>query len=100
MTQAELLIRLLTRLRRIGWSAWDPIGLIDVREQAEDEYDHYLLRVASSLAEGRSPDELTSYLVRIECEHVGLGERQDTRVRAAATVAAVAQLLGEGAMTS
>ena len=32
----------LSRLREIGWSAWDPIGLAD-SDCPRDEYDAYLL---------------------------------------------------------
>ena len=78
----------ISRLRDIGWTLWDPIGLREA-EWAEDEYDAYLKAVAAALREGASRDRATDYLVRIECEHMGLGPRPDARERAARTVEAV-----------
>jgi hypothetical protein len=42
----------LSRLRAIGWSTWDPIGIRDPCENEDgcvDEYDSYLLHVVSTL---------------------------------------------------
>ena len=44
----------LSRLRDIGWSLWDPIGLNDFGDDWEsvtfaDEYDSYLIKVAGML---------------------------------------------------
>lgn len=47
----------LSRLRAIGWSNWDPIGLLEpgaswANESFADEYDSYLLEGASGLQDG------------------------------------------------
>ena len=57
----------LAKLRDIGWSKWDPIGLREKRAQAdiEDEYDRYLLRAASLLLNGAEDSRVTDYLVGV-----------------------------------
>jgi hypothetical protein len=81
----------LSRLRDIGWANWDPIGLLAKGEPWDhqpfaDEYNRYLLRVASGLRRSWSATEAVEYLVEIESEHMGLGVRPSTRARAQATV--------------
>ncbi|TNE32739.1 MAG: hypothetical protein EP349_00985 [Alphaproteobacteria bacterium] len=87
----------LSRLRDIGWSLWDPIGLLpdgDLWTNKDnscfaDEYDSYLLQAAGQLKQGVSDAEVIDYLMKIETEYMGLGERRDTRKRAEAVVAAI-----------
>ena len=52
-------------------SDWDPIGIRDVPQTA-DEYDAYAAPVARMIAEERSEAELTAYLLEIETEIFGL----------------------------
>lgn len=84
----------LSRLREIGWSCWDPIGLAYLLDEgsdsAADEYDSYLLEAADKLWNGAAAGEVAAYLVQIEADHMGLGERQGSRERAAATAGALA----------
>jgi len=74
----------LSRLRDIGWSLWDPIGL-QISERswkdnpAADEYDGYLLNVAGLLRRGGTEAKCADYLVRIEAEHMGMGTRAEER---------------------
>jgi hypothetical protein len=68
----------LSRLRDIGWAEWDPIGLLPNgatwnHQSFADEYDTYLLRVASELRHGWSVAQAVDYLMQIEAEHMGLG---------------------------
>lgn len=72
----------LSLLRDIGWSLWDPIGLLDPGESWEgqpfaDEYDRYLLAVASMLRDGLSTDECEAFLVEITVVHMALGFDKD-----------------------
>jgi hypothetical protein len=81
----------LSILRDIGWSKWDPIGLQNIEggwegSSAADEYDCYLLHVASSLRNGHEVHELARYLIDIEIEHMGLSPSATTQSRAVATV--------------
>jgi hypothetical protein len=63
----------LEKLRHIGWETWDPIG---VRGLAPvDEYDRYLLHVASLLQHDVSQSEAAAYLDEIASNHMGLGSR-------------------------
>ncbi|MGO4836916.1 hypothetical protein AB4144_32195 [Rhizobiaceae sp. 2RAB30] len=86
-----------SRLRDIGWSLWDPIGLLPTGETWDhednlnfaDEYDRYLSDAATELREGRPDAEVVALLVNIEADHMGLGERPDSQTRAAAVVAAI-----------
>ncbi|WP_254433689.1 hypothetical protein [Paracoccus yeei] len=72
----------LSKLRDIGWSLWDPIGLLDPEsrpgrwyDEADlsfaDEYDSYLIAAASQLRRGTPRDEVVAFLVEIETEHMG-----------------------------
>ena len=54
-----------------------------------DEYDSYLLYAAGQLRRGATDTEVVAYLVQIESEHMGLGERPDSRKRAQAVVTAI-----------
>jgi hypothetical protein len=78
----------LSRLRDIGWSEWDPIGLKGI-EGAEDEYDAYLLQAAGRLWNGESEEDVASYLAGIEADHMGLGHGFGIKSRARATVKAI-----------
>jgi hypothetical protein len=62
----------LSRLREIGWSRWDPIGLTGIENTPDDEYDSYLLQAAGRLWNGASEEEVTDYVVTIEIEYMGL----------------------------
>lgn len=88
----------LSRLRAIGWTYWDPIGIraIDGRddwhqfdESAASEYDDYLRRAAKKLNDGVSAPKVVAYLVEIETLGMGLGKNGTTQTRAEATVAAM-----------
>jgi hypothetical protein len=65
------------RLRSIGWSHWDPIGLADEDSRppdgAADEYDSYLLCVAGMLSRGATESESIDYLIGIVSTHMSLG---------------------------
>lgn len=68
----------LPRLRDIGWSLWDPIGLLEKGEawegQAfEGEYDSYLIRAAGMVRNGENTENIIDYLYDIEINHMGLG---------------------------
>ncbi|QJF52816.1 hypothetical protein [Roseobacter ponti] len=68
----------LNKLREIGWSHWDPIGLNDriegwKDEPFEDEYDTYLVKAARMLRNQRSMDDVVEYLFFVETEYMGLG---------------------------
>ena len=71
----------LSRLRDIGWSLWDPIGLISAGQNWNDEeclpfadeYDSYLIQAAGRLRNGDSEADVASFLATIEVEHMGLG---------------------------
>ncbi len=68
----------LSRLRDIGWSLWDPIGLLDPGQAwtghpAADEYDGYLSTVASLIRDAHPDKECVAYLVNVALVHMGLG---------------------------
>lgn len=65
------------RLREIGWSLWDPIGLNETMggwkgQPFEDEYDSYLIKAVGMLRNNRTEGEVVDYLFFIETEHMGL----------------------------
>ncbi|WP_323718411.1 hypothetical protein [Paracoccus aminovorans] len=90
----------LSKLRDIGWSLWDPIGLLDPEyrpgrwdDEASlsfaDEYDSYLIAAASQLRRGTRGDQIVAFLVEIETEHMGIGDNPSARPRAEAVVDAI-----------
>ena len=62
----------LQRLREIGWSLWDPVGLQDT-DCPRDEYDKYLLHSVRLFGEGKSRAEVAAYLEDIACDYIGMG---------------------------
>jgi hypothetical protein len=90
----------LAHLREIGWSRWDPIGLSQMGDDdwkdggpCADEYDSYLLGVVSRLRRGEPVAQAVAYLEEIEIDHMGGERNATTRLRADATVAAIADYL-------
>jgi len=87
----------LSILRDIGWSQWDPIGLMpegwtwdhDDSSGFKDEYDSYLTNAAAQLHQGKTEADVINYLANVEIHDMGLGERSDTRARAEAVVRAI-----------
>ncbi len=93
----------LSRLRDIGWSLWDPIGLNPSGGNWEDlpnadEYDGYLIKVANMIRNGEPYEKTVGYLIAMEQERMGLGAASGIKERAEAVVAAIgadAQLWAE-----
>jgi len=87
----------LSRLRDIGWSLWDPIGLMpsgqawdnEASQTFADEYDTYLVHAAGQLRRGASDAEIVAYLVGIETDYMALGETPGREERARAVAAAI-----------
>lgn len=84
-----------SRLREIGWSRWDPIGLVNLDGRPDDEYDSYLLQAAERLWNGASQDEVADYLTIIETEHMGLENGPNVRSRADEAVRALSNYVAE-----
>ena len=59
---------------------WDPIG-ISGTPQARDEYDSYLAQVFGILVESKSKDAISSYLVKVEEERMGLTPSTEQAMR-------------------
>ncbi len=88
----------LSRLRDIGWSVWDPIGLIGPDQNWKDEdclpfadeYDSYLLQAAGQLRRGEAASDVATYLAKVEMQHIGLGGSfQAAMIRAQKVVATI-----------
>jgi hypothetical protein len=88
---SEKAILRMSRLREIGWSAWDPIGLGGA---PADEYDSYLLRLVGLVRQGATDTKCVDCLVKAEIEQiVGVDGSPDTHDRAVKTVALVREYL-------
>jgi len=85
----------LSRLREIGWSQWDPIGLNDHEDWPEDEYDTYLMQAAGRLWRGVGEEDVADYLVDVEANYMGGGPSADSRVRANKTVILINDYISE-----
>ena len=84
----------LSRLRDIGWTCWDPIGLLKKDDTWDnkpfaDEYDGYLRHAAGMLKRDEPAKEVVDYLIKIEAEHMGLGTDPAQRERVERVVAAI-----------
>ena len=86
----------LSRLRAIGWTLWDPIGLEDCGgtppEGAADEYDSYLVEVAGMIRRGASEEDAASWLHEAA---LGMGLPEPSRDAASRTAAAIRAYLQE-----
>ncbi|MGQ3488175.1 hypothetical protein [Roseovarius pacificus] len=88
----------LNRLREIGWSLWDPIGLdggtgIWKEESFADEYDSYLIKAAGMLKRDEGQDIVVRYLFHIESDRMCLGPKainREIRQRLSRVVQAIA----------
>ncbi|HEV7343520.1 MAG TPA: hypothetical protein VGN68_17990 [Sphingopyxis sp.] len=82
----------LSRLRDIGWSLWDPIGLGSPGdgwpESCADEYDSYLLMVSTMLCSGHSREDASEYLRQIAGVQMGLSDVDAGAAKAAANAIA------------
>lgn len=70
------------KLREIGWSLWDPIGLKGAAgdwqgKPFEDEYDTYLIKAAGMLRSRCDIEEVFDYLLDVETNRMGLGFSKD-----------------------
>lgn len=73
----------LSRLREIGWSKWDPIGVGGPDNGwPADEYDSYLLQAAGQLWQGKTDEAVADYLVTAETDHMGLTPASGVQARA------------------
>lgn len=84
----------LSRLRDIGWSYWDPIGLLHVGETWDknplaNEYDDYLIYAAGQIRRGVDRSDVIKYLIDIESTHMDFGVREDAAARAEKVVEAI-----------
>lgn len=92
----------ISRLREIGWSLWDPIGLdgntgIWREETFADEYDTYLIKAAGMLRNQCTLAEVVEYLFFIQTEYMGLGvETNESELRE--NILKVAQAINDDPM--
>jgi len=79
----------LERLRDIGWQEWDPIGLRE-SDCPRDEYDSYLLEVASRLTSGASVEDAAASLDLVRAEFMRLDlSTQASRAASVQTVVSI-----------
>lgn len=71
MDEKEKSRELRNAIRNILMRRWDPIGVKDVPEAA-DEYDMYIGNISDLLTQGISSKELSEHLVKIETGRMGL----------------------------
>jgi hypothetical protein len=86
----------ISRLREIGWSLWDPIGLREISDgewqdggACAGEYDGYLLQAAARLLRGDPAAEVVGYLEEAETGYIGMTRNATTRQRAEGAVVAI-----------
>src|SRR6185312_5682204 len=87
-TQKQRARRVMTDIRHVLVTVWDPIGLKDPIN-LEDEYDCCVGPLATLLLSNASDDQIAEYLWRQGTEHIGLDLRKQEMY---ATVAALRQI--------
>ncbi len=71
--------QLVMTIRKMLWEDWDPIGVNQFPEAA-DEYDSYATEVAALVRRGITEQELFDWLWALETGHIGLeGDRENTQ---------------------
>ena len=63
--------RIQADIRNVFMDVWDPIGVKDLGFP-RDEYDSYIGKIYGLLAKGATDEEITTELLRIERELMGL----------------------------
>jgi hypothetical protein len=81
------------RLREIGWTRWDPIGLGPPEAGFADEYDAYLLKAAGDLWNGGSVQEVADYFVTVETDYIGMDASPGMRERALEVASAIREYI-------
>lgn len=71
---------------------WDPLGVSCIPE-ARDEYDRYLSQVFGMLVQSKDKGAISSYLLKIEQERMGLTPSAERTARAAEVLLDWLQLL-------
>lgn len=67
-------------IRHLMFERWDPIGIRDIPEAA-DEYDAYVWDVEQMVLDKRTEREIFDYLWALETDHMGLvGDERATMV--------------------
>ena len=84
----------LSRPRDIGWSMWDPIGLLPGGETWDgkpcaDEYDGQFIRAAGLLRRGATPEAVAACLISMKTDRTGPAPRPDATARAMAAAMAI-----------
>ena len=70
----------LSRLRDIGFSLWDPVGILShgepwIGQPAADEHDAYPASAAALLRDGMSDDACVKMRFNVETQRMGLSVR-------------------------
>jgi hypothetical protein len=71
MKSKEQLREIESAIRRILMAKWDPIGVSD-EPNAADEYDSYIWGIYKLLERGADDKEIADHLLKIETERMGL----------------------------
>jgi hypothetical protein len=66
------------QVHRLFSAEWDHVGITGGQE-THDEYDDYALHAYSMAAHGKTAEEIADYLVKMEAEYMGLGQRPGRR---------------------
>ena len=89
---------LYTRVARILWKDWDPIGVYNEDDEWDDEYDSYVPSIFSLLIEGRDSYKISNHLTTLASESMGLstttGNEHDKNI-ANMLLRAKVEILGE-----
>ena len=64
---------------------WDPIGIKD-EPKAQDEYDIYVPQIVGMMIDGKTAEEISDYLDKIERINMGGGSNRDRSLKVSRTL--------------
>jgi hypothetical protein len=75
---------LYSRVARILWKDWDPIGVYNEEDEWDDEYNSYVPSILNLLLEGRDEYKISNHLTMLVVENMGLssttGNEHDKKI--------------------
>lgn len=80
------------RIRQVLMGQWDPIGVSEIPEAA-DEYDGYIGDIYELLKQGASTRDISTYLLKIEVDRMGMVDATGSPLLGADTRSAAASTL-------
>ncbi len=77
------------QVHSILWTQWDPIGVREMGDWPDDEYDGYVWPLIGKIMQGEGPDKIADYLDWASNEHMGCPRPRELNLAIARELAAL-----------